>query len=343
MKEVATALMTLISADEIRDVSVRALRRRGVPQANAEAQADLLLEAEIRGVSSHGLLRLPRVLARIDAGAANPTTQGLHRWAAPGLLDVDGDQGLGPVVALRAIAVAQQRAATQGVVVAAIRHNNHIGMLAYYAEKVARSGQVLIAMTSSEALVHPAGGREALVGSNPIAFGVPAGPDPLVVDMATSAVSAGKIIDHANRGFSLEQGWAVDQKGAPTTDAAAARAGAISPFGGSKGYALGLAIGAATGWATCSAFGRGVTGTLDDTLPATKGDLFIVLDGTGESAADLSTYLQAIRSSAPANGSLGVRVPGDRSRATRARTLEGGVSLPEPLWDSLRQFAEGQR
>jgi len=134
------------------------------------------------------------------------------------------------------------RAKEDGIAIAAIRNTNHLGALAYYAEHVAGLGLTCIALTISEALVHPWGGRKAMIGTNPIAIGVPADPTPMVLDMATGLVSMGKIHDHANRGAPIPLGWALDEKGDPTTDASAAKKGAIAPFGGPKGYALGIAF-----------------------------------------------------------------------------------------------------
>ena len=114
---------------------------------------------------------------------------------------------------------------------AAVRGANHLGILAPYAEAVADQGMIGIALTTSEALVHPSGGRTAMIGTNPVAIAVPARPDPLVLDMATGEVSMGRILRHAELGEPIPPGWAVDAAGEPTTDAAAAAAGAISPFG----------------------------------------------------------------------------------------------------------------
>src|SRR6185436_8230226 len=150
----------------------------------------------------------------------------------------------------------------QGVVTVAVRNANHLGLLAPYVERCAEAGLIGIVLTTSEALVHPWGGAAAQVGTNPIAVAVPAEPAPFVFDMATGAVSMGKILDHRNRGVPLEPGWAIDGAGRPTLDAAAAAGGAIAPFGGAKGYGLGLAFELLVGAVTGSALGRAVSGTL---------------------------------------------------------------------------------
>lgn len=331
---------TRITLKEAEAAGTRALLRAGVPPEGARLQMELLLEAELRGRASHGLLRLPRVIERIRNEVTNPVTQGRHEWQGEALLHVDGEQGLGPVVACAALQRITSRARSTGVAMAAIRHNNHIGMLALYAEKVAAKGQVLIALTTSEALVHPWGGRRAMVGTNPIAIGVPASPRPFVLDMATSLVSMGQVHDYANRGQALEPGWALDANGNPTVDAPAASKGAIAPFGGAKGYALGLSFEVLVAALTASAIGRDVAGTLDSTQLCNKGDVFIVLEPAANVSLLITGYLDALRASPPASADCPVAVPGDRAHITRDQSLANGMQVPSDVWKTICALAE---
>jgi LDH2 family malate/lactate/ureidoglycolate dehydrogenase len=255
---------------------------------------------------------------------------------------VDGHGGLGPPTARRAVEELLGRVGETGVAVAAVRNANHLGMLAPYVESMASAGVVGIALTTSEALVHPWGGTRALVGTNPLAVAVPVpGDDPVVLDMATGQVSRGKVLDHAARGLPLAPGDAVDAAGVPTTDAAAAVDGAISPFGGAKGYALGLVLEVLVATLTRSALGEDVRGTLDPTDPPTKGDLFIAMDPSvfGPGTAPVAEYLAALRDAAPAPGHDRVLVPGDRARATRAANLAAGVPVSHVTWARAQDIA----
>src|SRR5262249_23452569 len=153
----------------------------GVPESFARIQTDLLLEAQMRGYASHGLLRLPRIIERIVNGVTSPASSGAHTWSGESLLSVDGERGLGPVVAVAALDALQERARRTGIAIGAIRNSNHIGMLAWYGEYVARDGLILIGATTSEALVHPWHGKFALIGTNPLCIAVPADPEPLVL------------------------------------------------------------------------------------------------------------------------------------------------------------------
>jgi len=329
--------MPIVVASEVRNLLEELLKCSGVPAELAEIQTTVLLEAELRGVASHGILRTPRILKRIGNGVTNPVTTGRHSWRASAFLEVDGERGLGPVVASHAIDAIAERASTTGVAVAAISNSNHVGMLAWYAERVARRGQTLIGFSTSEALVHPWGGGTAMIGTNPITIGVPTENGPFVMDTATSIVSMGKIHDYANRGQPIPEGWGVDAHGAASTDPVAVKSGAISPFGGAKGYALGLAFELLVSSLTNAALGRDVRGTLDDTEPCNKGDLFIVIDGA---TGAVGAYLEAIRTLPPSPGFEEVRVPGDRALATREERLANGIPVGAEIWSELLQIAE---
>lgn len=326
-----------LSALSATQLGIDALSTAGVPIDAARIQTDVLVEAELRGRPSHGLLRLPLLISRISGGIANPRTAGRHSWIADGFLEVAGEQGLGPVVAVAALEAIAERARRTGIACAAISASNHLGMLAWYVEKIAQGGQLAIALTTTEALVHPWGGRQAMLGSNPIAIGVPAQPWPFVFDMATSTISMGEVHDHANRQSALEPGCAVDVNGDATTDPIAAMAGAISPFGGAKGYGLGLSVEALIGSLTAGALGSDVVGTLDEVHQSTKGDVFIVIQlPSSGSNHGLSDYLESVRSSPPQTPGIPVVVPGDRARERRAKSLENGITIPDDIWTALR-------
>jgi LDH2 family malate/lactate/ureidoglycolate dehydrogenase len=324
------------SVAEITDLADRVLAKAGVPAEHAALQRDLLLDAEMRGIASHGLLRLPRLVERIANGVCDPLTKGVQDWTAPGVLKVDGRQGLGPVVAQAALDALAERAATQGVAIAAIANAQHIGMLGFYADRVAEAGKTLIAFSTSEALVHPWGGRRAMIGTNPIAIGMPTGDGIFMMDTATSVISMGEVHDHANRGASLPPGLVLDAEGNPTTDATRGRDGAIAPFGGAKGYALGLAFELLLTALAGSAIGRDVKGTLDSTMPANKADLFILID---TELAPVSAFLELLRAEAPAEGFAGVRIPGERGRALKQKAMDEGLTIADTVWQRLLDLA----
>lgn len=331
----------LVSAHELRELAIDSLDRRGAPADVAQLQADLLIEAELRGLPSHGLQRLPRLLMRIDRGLANPHAKGAKSWNRQGFLTINGQRGLGPVVVMEAMRELEDAVGTCGTAIAAIRNANHIGMLAYYAEAAAAAGFIGIVISTSEALVHPYGGTEAMLGTNPIAIGIPAVTEPFVLDLATSIVPMGKIHNHALRGAPIPEGWAVDAAGHSTTDPEAAKSGAIAPFGGAKGYGLGLAFELLVATLTGSDVAPEVRGTLDHIHPASKGDLLILIDPTAGAgnAATLTAYLDRLRTSRPADPERPVAIPGDGSRARRAKALSLGIHVPDALLETLSALA----
>lgn len=329
----------LIAIEDIRRTTTAALTAAGVSAGNTATLTRALLEAELRGLPSHGLLRLPRVIERLHNGVLDGETKGTHVWRSSSFLQVDGMRGIGQVVAEHALAKVSAKARETGIAIAAISNSNHIGMLALYAEEIARGGQVLIGLTTSEALVHPWGGRQAMVGTNPVTVGVPAEPRPFVLDMATGLVSMGKVHDHAHRGEALPSGWALDADGNPTTDAHAAKDGAIAPFGGAKGYALGLAFEVLVASLTTSAIGRDIVGTLDSTEVCNKGDVFIVAEPTGPLAL-ISEYLEALRSSPPSAPGHPVLVPGDRAMRTREANVDRGIEVAQDVWTRIVALAD---
>jgi L-2-hydroxycarboxylate dehydrogenase (NAD+) len=331
----------LVAVEELRKLAEGILLAHGVPADHARTQAGLFIEAEMRAIPSHGLLRLRRVIERIHAGLSVPGVTGKQNWTARSFLSVDGMRGLGPVVAMAALDAVIPRAREDGIAIAAIRNTNHLGALAYYAEHVAAKGLTCIALTISEALVHPWGGRKAMIGTNPIAIGVPADPTPMVLDMATGLVSMGKIHDHANRGAPIPLGWALDENGDPTTDASAAKKGAIAPFGGPKGYALGIAFEVLVASLAASAIGTDVKGTLDSVNVSNKGDIFIVIAPPHADAARalVTEYLDDIRAAAPSDPAHPVLAPGDRAHAVRAQSDKRGIFLDDGLWNDLQALA----
>lgn len=328
--------MALVEFAALERLTLAALLSAGVPHAHARVQADLLLEAELRGVPSHGLLRLERIIRRIANGVADPHATGQHHWPSSGFLSVDGQCGLGPVVATRALDALKARSEDAGIAIATIRNSNHLGMLGWYAEGMAVEGFTFIGLTTSEALVHPWGARQAMIGTNPIAIGLPTGAGPFVLDTATSITSMGAIHDYAHRKARLPAGWAVDADGEPTTDPEAAKTGALAPFGQAKGYGLGLAFELLVASLAGASLGREVHGTLDDTEHANKGDVFILIRGPER---NLEPYLGAIRAMEPAPGFDRVLIPGERGRACRAARLRDGVPIADAVWETLQRLA----
>lgn len=332
----------IVTYDREIDLVTRVLGRHGVPPEAASIQAVVLAEGDLRGQHSHGLQRLPIIVQRIVNGLTDPHAVPVARWVSESFLAIDGGRGLGPVVAFDVVDLLVRRADDVGLAVGAVHNSNHLGMLASYVERIAAAGQIGLVLTTSEALVHPWGGSRAMVGTNPIAIGVPTEREPFVLDMSTGAASRGKILAYARDSRPLPDGWAVDADGAPASDASRAVDGAISPFGGPKGYALGLGLELVVASLTGSETGERVLGTLDAAAVCNKGDLFLVFSpdalGLTAVAKRMGSYLDEVRSSPLAAGASAIDVPGDRARRLRAERMAEGIPIEDVVWDAAEEL-----
>lgn len=326
----------LIAVGRLRAMIIDILIGNGSGVEDAECQAEILLEGELREQPSHGVARLPVLVGRLRNGLIVSDAEIRPRWLAESVVAIDGGRSFGPVAARDAVAAVIERAGETGIALALVRNSNHIGMLAPYVEQVAAHDAIGLAFTTSEALVHPWGGTRPMVGTNPIAIAVPTPTVPLVLDMSTAAVSMGKVLDYSIRGKEIPLGWGVDSSGRSTTDAAAVATGALAPFGGPKGYALAIALECLVAVLTQSALGADIRGTLDQEFAASKGDVFVAirLDKLGLLGAlpAVADYLEQVRASA---GDETVSVPGDRARATRALREAQGIWLSAQTWTTI--------
>jgi L-2-hydroxycarboxylate dehydrogenase (NAD+) len=332
--------MARLTYEEELTLAKRILIGHGAAAELAHLQAIWLAEGDARGHPSHGIQRLPLIVTRMRAGLTNGTATPRLTWSGSSLAHADGNRCFGPVAGVRTLEALLERAATTGVAIGLIRNANHLGMLAPYVERAADRGSICLALTTTEALVHPWGGIAPLVGTNPVAVGVPAAPAPFVLDMSTAAVSMGRILHHRHTGTPLEPGWAIDADGKPTLDPE--RAAAISPFGGAKGYGLALAFELLTAALTGSALGTAVAGTLDAQSVCNKGDVIACFASplADEMLEGISAYLNELRSTSPQPGTHGVSIPGDRARARRDEHLRRGVHIPAAVWSELQALAE---
>jgi L-2-hydroxycarboxylate dehydrogenase (NAD+) len=334
----------LVTAEDERALMRDVLAVLGATAEEQAAVADALTEGDLRGYASHGLLRFPLIVQRIRAGTARVRAEPrvVSRRAAAALLD--GDLGLGPFVATRAVDLAATIARDEGLGVVGVFNNNHISLVGYYVERAARAGLIGLATTTGDAGVHPYGGIDRLFGTNPLAIAIPTADEPFLLDMATSEGTFGRIFGARQRGEEIPPTWAVDAAGEPTTEPAEALAGSLRPFGGAKGYGLGLCLAILAGALVRAATGPDVVGTIQPADPATKGDLFVALDpaalgDAGATRAAASAYLARIRASRAAAESDGIRVPGERALRLRAERLVSGIPMDETTWATVQALA----
>jgi len=234
-------LTVRVSHNELSRFVKEAFMAVGTPEEYANIVADHLVLANLRGVDSHGVIRLPNYIRGIMEGYINPKPQIKIIKDSPWLTLLDGDRGIGHAVAAKATEIAINKAKNLGLGVIGIRNIRHIGMLAYYVLKIVNNNMLgFVAVNASPAIGLP-GFKKPITGNNPLAMGFPVkNGEPIVLDMALSVVARGKIMVALKRGERIPEGWALSKDGKPTTDPKEAYEGILLPIGGYKG--LGLAI-----------------------------------------------------------------------------------------------------
>lgn len=323
---------------DLSDYAGSVLQGLDVPPRDAQVVADCLVKAELRGVSSHGLVRLPVYTRRVEAGVVKARPAIRMSVAGTSAALIDGDNGLGPVVASQAMEAALDLARAHGIGFVGVRHSNHFGAAAFYVEKAISDGCIGLAISNAPPNMAPFGGARRFLGTNPFAIGIPADREPpLIVDASASVAARGKIVMAAHKNERIPEGWAIDPDGFPTTDPEQALAGAVLPFGGPKGSAIAFVIDILSGVLTGAAFAEHLN-TLDNltaeqnvghVLAAVRTDLFLP---ENEFRARMDAILHMLKASPPApGGSTRVLVPGEIELMNEASNRERGIELSAPV------------
>ena len=318
-----------------------------VPETDARNVAYLMAEADALGHDTHGVFRLRQYVNRLRDGGCNPVARisVVSETSATAL--IDGDNGLGHLAMRHACGLAMEKAQVAGIGWVGIRGGNHAGPAALYVRPQAEAKMVgLCAAVGSANHVAPFGGTDILLGTNPIAIGAPSGgPDPFVLDMATTVAAMGKIKTLAQRGEKMPEGWMVGRDGKPLTDPAKRDDGFLLPIGGAKGYGLSLAIGLLAGVLNGAAFGSNVVDFTKDTKSATNTGQFVAAIDIGAlvGVAAFETACRAVfaelKASAPLPGHDPVRIPGEGRGGQLADAAEHGVKIHAALRKELDAIA----
>ena len=335
------------SADTLRRFIAAALVAHGLPQADAGTVAELMVEADPLGGDGHGIFRLPRYLARLEAGGFNPAPQ-IHIDRRQGAMAlIDGDNAMGHLVMKRCADLAVEIASEQGIGWVGAHHSNHAGAAGVYAMMPLSSDMIGIYVAVGNANhMAPWGGIELLLSTNPIAVAIPGQTMPVLLDMATTTAAYGKVKLAAQRGEMMPEGWMIDALGQALTDPSKAGGGSLLPIGGPKGFGLALVFGLLAGTLNGAAFGRDVIDfNADDSSPTNTGQFILALDikAFGDVAA-FKSRVDAIRaemkSSPLRSGFEAIRLPGERALATRQERSALGVPLGERMLEDLDKIAQ---
>jgi len=351
--ETLTTDYRLASEADLRSFVAAALVKVGVAPADAEIVAEVLVTADLRGVESHGVARLDSFyVSRIQSGTLVATPEVKTVLETPTSLVVDAGMGLGHPTAKRTMDAIIAKASASGAAFGGVRNSNHYGIAGYYAMMALDHGMVGIASTNSVRLGAVTYGRDMMLGTNPLAFAIPAKNEPaFVLDFATTTVPRGKIEVYERKSKPLDPGWAIDEHGAETLDPKVALRGALLPLGGlgvdgggHKGYGLGLLVDILCGVMTGGAFGTGlplpsdppVPGAISHWFAAFRIDSFRDVD---RFRADMDTELRGFKDSAKAPGHDRIYVAGEIEHEKTEFNRKHGVPVHAKVWAVLEQMA----
>jgi len=326
----------LVPQDRLISFTAACLAKLGLASAEARFVAETLVAANLRGVDSHGVVRLPHYAKRLRNGTVKARPDIAVRRTGASAATVEGDAGMGQLVAARAMREAIALARESGVGAVVARNSSHCGACAWFVEMAAREGMIGIALTHTDSIMVPPGMKRIFLGSNPIAFGAPGEKEPVIIDLSTTHVAWGKVLVARQENQPIPPDWGVDKDGRPTTDPHAVVG--LAPTGGHKGYALAMMIEILCAQLAGVPFGLHVTkmyGELDK--PRNLGHFMLALDvakfsGREAFGAQLAAFVGEIRGE-------GALAPGDPERLSAERRRREGIPLPEGAAAELNALA----
>lgn len=335
---------TRVAAAPLRAFCSEVYRALHVPEPAAVLLADTLVQADLWGHSSHGVMRLFWYAARIQSGATQINATPQIVTDAGALAQIDGGDGIGHVMAKAAMAQAIARAQQFGIGAVAVRNSGHFGTAMYYTRMAAQAGCVGFLSTNASPSMAPWGGRDKLLGNNPFSWAAPAGKHPpMMLDIALTAVARGKLYLARQKGEAIPLGWAMDTDGADTTDPVAGIAGTILPMAGHKGYGLTAMMDVLSGVLSGSAFADGVTGPYMPEGRSGVGHFAMAIDITklrplSAFEADMEALIAKLHA-APTRDGQRVLYPGQPEAESAQRLGAEGIPIPDATAKELREKA----
>lgn len=335
----------LIQHEMLKEICTGLLQAVSIDRKDAEKAADVIVCAELRGISSHGIARLPAYLKRISMGLINarPDIKLFSKYDTVAVMD--GDNGLGQVIASRAMEKTIDIAGKSGVGLVGVRNSNHFGVAAYYAMQALPHDMTGIVLTNSSPAMAPFGGKKPLLGTNPMALAIPGhGGESIVVDMASSVTARGKIRLCADQGVELPGGWALDEEGNPTTDPVKALQGSILPMGGVKGYVLAVLIDLMAGMLAGGGYSDAVKQLNDYSGPVNAGHLLMAIKieafmETETFKQRVSEYITGLHEAPRVNSAQNIFAPGEIEQNLTADRLKKGIPFTREQINLLKKMA----
>lgn len=324
------------------------LKAGGLRDGDAAIIAQDLVAANLRGLDSHGVSRIPMYLERIRRGVVNPQPTITVKRVTSAVAQVDGDDGMGFLAAHRAIDEGIALAKESGIGLVGVSRSTHFGMASLYVQQAIDAGYIALGYTNSSPALPVYGGKTAFLGASPFAAGVPGGKanSDYVLDMAMTVIARGKIRLAATHDEPILEGLALDADGAPTTDAKAAFEGVCLPFGGPKGAALAMLMDLLAGVFTGANYGGDVKSLyFDHSEPQNVGHLFFVIRpdlfvSKEEYENRMDTFVSRVKSLPRAQGFDEILIPGEPEERKTEERLKSGIPLTEKVVESLLEEAD---
>lgn len=343
----AAGLEARVDADRLRRFVAGLFEDAGCSRPHAKDIAACLVQSNLWGIDSHGVIRIPEYLARFRSGAMNPRPEIRTLHSAPGFEVLDADNSAGYVAGRAAMERAIELAADSAIAAAGVINSNHCGATALYARMAADRGMVGVAMTNvAPNMVMPGAGRP-VTGNNPLAIAIPTFADfPFVLDISLSAVAGGKLLVAAKKGEPIPLGWATDKQGHPTTDAQAGFDGYLLPVGGHKGFGLSLAIDILCGLITGGSFQDHVKSMYRyPNDPSRTAHLMVVINPQAWMSRDqlqkrMAEFFATVKSTPVSGEGDEILLPGELEyRSERQRTRDG-IPLPPAVHEQLARIGQ---
>lgn len=335
---------------------IKVFQGYGFSELESAQITDVLLDADLCGIESHGIQRLIRYHHEVTEGYVKLAAKPEIVKETPLSATIEGNDAMGQTLSVDAMNMAIEKAKAHGVGIVVVRNSNHYGIAGYYTRMAAEAGLIGICMTNTEAIMVPTFGREAMLGTNPIAFSMPADPIPFTFDAATTVVPRGKLEVYAKRDGAIKDGWALDEVGHPSTDASRVltniinkTGGGILPLGGAgeetsgyKGYGFGMLCEICTG-----ILSGGLTSNHINRTPGRINTchFFMAIDYSmfGEKEdleAALSRYLEELRQSPKAEGAERIYTHGEKEFENRRKVMAQGIPINEKTYAEMQMIAE---
>jgi len=331
---------------KLKDFCEKLLIKQGLPLEDANLIAMSLVEADLNGVSSHGVSRMKIYMKRIEEGVVRKSSYITIEKEYPGALVVNAHNSMGIVARVRAIDMAIEKAKAAGSVFVTVKHSNHFGSAAFFTKRAVKYGMIAFAASNAPPTMAPWGACQAYLGTNPLSVAIPTGDDkPIILDMATSVVAQGKIIMAAKNNEKIPEGWAITKDGKPTTDPKEALEGTVLPFGGVKGYGIALLIEILSGILSGSDFGPYLHNLWKDfKTPQNLGHVFHVIDVSKyieieEFYKKISILKNDIKNLKKADGVSEIYLPGEVEMIKSEHAKVKGIVLSEAVLEDLRELA----